>query len=436
MNLFKAYKNPTTLYYLSWVIVAAFYFFQYILRVSPGIMVVELRQVFRLTAEEFSSLGSIYLLSYSLLQIPLGFILDCIGVRRVIMMSIVICIIGTCTFAFANNIWMLQIGRFLIGLGSAPAFICALKLVCDHFPEKTRGFLMGLTLAIGTFGALLSGKFLVSILEHQGWQNALLYCAILGVFILFLVFVIIPSNMKRTHEISTFSQFTKGLSAIFKSKELIIYSIIAISVYTPLCVLADLWGTAFLMEKFSLPRAQGAQLSLYLYGGLTLGSLLLPWLSVKWGKLREVIQVCALGLMFSLLILLYANNLSLWQLSLLLTSIGLFCGAEMICFAGAAEHSPASHSGLALGVVNTLNMLGGALVQQLIGWYLDFQWKGEYSLDGARYYSTSDLVAAFSLLIVIIFVCCLLSVKLSKKKAQTRKNADPLKEQGELVITE
>lgn len=428
MNKLINAKKSHVIYYVAWSLVALFFFYQYILRVSPGIMVVELKQVFKLTAAEFSSLGSIYLFAYSLLQIPLGFILDRFGVRRVIMMAIAVCMMGTGLFALASSLWMLQLGRFLIGLGSAPAFISALKLVHDHLPLKYRGLLMGVTLATGTFGALLSGKFLVAVLDNQGWQNCLLLCAGMGGLLLLLVFAIIPRNLEKIENNETFlDHFKEGIVAVFRQRELLLYSIIAIGVYTPLCVLADLWGTAYLMEKCSLARGISAKLSLYLYGGLTLGSLIIPWLSVKWGILKETIQFCIIGLVLSMATLLYVESFSLWQLGFLLSLIGLFCGAEMICFAGALEHCPLSHSGLALGVVNTLNMLGGALVQQLIGWYLDFQWKGEYGADDARYYGISDLNSAFTLLIVIIIMCGLLTLLLSPVKqlqnAQSPQNA-------------
>ncbi len=413
MNTVKTAKHTNVLYYVAWSLVALFFFYQYILRVSPGIMVVELRQVFKLTAAEFSSLGSIYLLSYSLLQIPLGFILDRIGVRRVIMMAITICMIGTAIFALAQSLWMLQLGRFLIGLGSAPAFISALKLVHDHLPEKQRGLLMGVTLAVGTLGALLSGKCLVALLDSKGWQNTLLLCAGLGGVLLLLIFVLIPRNLEKKFQEKAANQFKEGIQAIFKQKTLLLYSMIAIGVYTPLCVLADLWGAAYLMEKFALPRATSAQLSLYLYGGLTVGSLLLPWFSVKYGMLKETIQVCVFGLVIAMALLLFTDTMAVWQLAVLLSFIGLLCGAEMICFAGALEYSPLAHSGLALGVINTLNMLGGGLVQQMIGWYLDFEWKGEYAIDGARYYGIADLNAAFTLLIAIIVACGVLTLLIS-----------------------
>lgn len=427
MNRYLSDKNRQTVYTIAWFFMALFYAYQYILRIAPGIMVVELREVFQLTAQEFSSLGSIYLFSYSLLQIPLGFILDRLGVKRVILAAMLLCIAGTILFVSASNVLMLQMGRFLIGLGSAPAFICALKCAHDHLPSKYRGFFMGATLSVGTLGALLSGRFLVTLLDSYGWQDTILLCAGLGGVLLLLMMAIIPGHVKKTKASqNVLSNFREGMRVVLKQKSLMIYAIIAISVYTPLCVLADLWGTAFLMEKFSLERAMAAQLSLYLYGGLTLGSLLLPGIVAKWGQSKAVIQLCVIGLSVTLAILLYAQGLGLWQLGFLMAMIGVFCGAEMLCFAGAVEQCPISHSGLALGVVNTLNMLGGALMQQAIGGYLDFQWRGVYSPDGSRFYGADELTTAFSLLLVIILSCGLLSIFLVNKRKESKSHETPI----------
>ncbi|ARN84169.1 MFS transporter [Candidatus Nucleicultrix amoebiphila] len=417
MKTLKLNANTRTTYYLAWFIISLFYLYQYILRVSPGIMVVELREIFKLTAEQFSSLGAIYLYAYSFLQVPLGFILDRIGVKKVIAFSIFLCLLGTLLFAFSTHVWMLQFARFLIGIGSAPAFICALKIVSDHVPLKMRGLLMGATLSLGTIGALLSGKVLVKLIDGFGWKNSLFLCVVLGLFLLLIVMIFVPSwRYREGVKSNSLMDLTRGIGAVLKKREIVLYSLIAISVYTPLCVIADLWGTAFLMQKFSLARAEAAQITLSMYGGLTIGSLLLPWISLKWHVLKGSILVSAIGLFLALIILLYTDLLSITGLVILLTLIGILCGAEMVCFAGAAQYTSAKDSGLALGVVNTLNMLGGAMIQQIIGWYLDYKWQGNYGIDGARSYGTDELTTAFMILPIIILLSGLLTFKLPKTK--------------------
>lgn len=396
--------------YIGWGVLSLFFFYQYILRISPGIMVVELRQLFKLTAQEFSSLGAIYLYAYSLLQVPLGFLVDRLGVRYVISCAILICALGTIIFACATHLWMLQVGRMLIGIGSAPAFLCAIKWVTDHCPLKYRGLLMGATLSIGTIGAFISGKFYVELLHHVTWQNSLYISALLGLVIFVLVVLFIKEDSARsTHKDSPIVQLRQGLKIILDRPEVVLYSIIAISVYTPLCILADLWGTAFLMQKFSLPRDQAAQVTLSMYAGLTVGSLILPWCSVHFRMLKEVIVLCSFGLIACLLILLFGGDHTAMMLVSILTIIGFLCGAEMICFTGAVMNVQAAHTGLALGIVNTMNMLGGAFIQQAIGWYLDWRWQDAVDAEGVRLYGVDELTAAFVSLPIMIFMCMILS---------------------------
>ncbi len=105
------------------------------------------------------------------------------------------------------------------------------------------------------------------------------------------------------------------------------------------------------------------------------------------------------------------------ELTLLLILIGICCGAEMICFTGALLHTQASNSGVTIGVVNTLNMLGGAVLQQFIGFCLDKRWAGTVDAFGVRVYSVDDYTYALTLLLGIIGVCALLSFGLKSKRS-------------------
>jgi fucose permease len=78
--------------YVAWAILSLFFFYQYILRVFPGVMVNELRGDFSINAEQFSYFGAFYLYAYSLLQIPVGLLVDKIGVKKTVILSILICL--------------------------------------------------------------------------------------------------------------------------------------------------------------------------------------------------------------------------------------------------------------------------------------------------------------------------------------------------------
>jgi sugar phosphate permease len=411
-------ENVIPAVYLGWVAIALFFFYQYILRVAPGVLVTDLRETFHLTAEQFATLGAFYLYAYSLCQIPVGVIVDYVGARKTVLTSIVLCLLGALLFAQASNLWTLQLSRVLIGIGSACAFMCSVKIIVDYLPQGKRGFLMGATLTLGTFGALTAGKPLALMADLMGFRETVLYAMALGVIVFLLAFLFLPIARKEnlvpvSHRI--FKNIYTSLIEIFKTRPLMIYALLAIGVYTPLSVLADLWGVAFLMQKYNLSRVAAADISMMMYFGLGVGSLILPWLSEKYNFLNRSIQICTFGVLCLFAVLLYGPSFSPITLKIILTTLGVFCAVEMLCFAGASLYTNAGNVGTTIGVVNTFNMLGGGLLQQLIGWTLDKLWSGAMT-NGVRLYSTIEYSKALTVLFFVVAICCLLSLWLPKDR--------------------
>jgi predicted MFS family arabinose efflux permease len=411
-------QQNLTVAYFAWASVALFFFYQYLLRVAPGVMIDEIRHDFGVNADQFATLGSFYLYAYSLLQIPLGFIVDRIGVKRTILASIVLCLAGSALIAYSHLFLLAQFSRILIGAGSASAFMCSLKIVADRLPPGSRGFLMGATLTLGTVGALVAGKPLVYFLDSAGWRTTMLYTTAIGIIILISAFLFLPKRAQNRPILAqeSIKSEAKNLLSLIQNKQIILYAFLAVGLYAPLSALADLWGTAFLMQKFSLPRAEAAHTTMMMYIGLAIGSLFMPWMCEKYNILNRAIQACGLGIITLFAFLLYGPEINTMQLTILLLCLGFFCGAEMMCFAGALLYANPNNSGLTIGVVNTFNMLGGALLQQFIGYSLDFQWNGLLDEQNIRIYNTHQFEVALSVLTVIIILCCLASFQLIRKK--------------------
>ncbi len=415
MNIQKLFRNKVIREaYLAWFAIALFYFYVYVLRVSPGVLEKEIRAAYKATAEEFATLGSLYLLGYSLLQIPLGVIADRIGVKKMSMYSITICIIGSLLFGLTQHFWVAQFARLLIGIGSASAFMCSLKYIADHFPPGSRGFLMGMTLALGTVGALTSAKSLELLENYVEWHDLMALSAGIGA----MVFVLVATFVRSAHldpianlNRKTMPEILLSLKEIIMSKNIMIYAIVAIGLYTPLSAIADLWGPAFMEQKFGLANDAAAVSNMWMYIGLTAGCMIMPWIAEKLNKINQAIVFCGFMVLLLFCIIVYMPAVDKITLELLLFTLGFFCGAEMMCFTGALSFSKSLNSGEVIGVVNTLNMLGGAVVQQLIGTSLDAQWDGVYK-EGIRHYSTEQFINALSVLTVVIILCCLISLLL------------------------
>ena len=84
--------NKVLVAFIAWFVAAVFYMYQYIWRVTPNVLSIELREHFSLDADQFSTFGSLYFMFYSLMQIPLGLLLDKVGTKFMVLSCLIISI--------------------------------------------------------------------------------------------------------------------------------------------------------------------------------------------------------------------------------------------------------------------------------------------------------------------------------------------------------
>lgn len=414
-NMQKSIRNDI---YISWFILVTFYLYQYVLRISPGVLIEEIRHEFSMNADQFSLIGAMCGYGYSLMQIPVGILIDRIGIKNTALFSVFLCILGAVMLIVSNIPLVAYIGRFIGGAGAASAFMSSIKLAHDYFPKSKQGVAIGATLTFGAIGALITGKPLNYLLDQfDTWQTAFVIFAIIGVLILILAACYLPKNTKSAniHEFEA-NNIWKDLLKITTNKNILIYAIIAIGLYAPLSVMADLWGVAFMVKKFDMSREVASPILMNIYIGMAIGSVILPYLAQKYNILDKIIVTSALILLVLFSLVIYATNLTNSDIVILLILIGFFCGAEMLCFTAALRYTTPHTSGLTIGVVNTFNMLSGAILQQAIGLYLDHSWKGAINSKGLRIYSTEEFVEAFSILVAIIGICLVIALFTISKK--------------------
>ena len=122
-------SSPGWIKWSIWTLAAVFYFYEFVLRVSPSVMVPELMTSFGITASAVGVLSAFYLYSYAPMQLPVGVLMDRYGVKKVLSIASIICGLGALLFSAAGDLSVASLGRLLIGAGSSFAFIAAFN--CD-----------------------------------------------------------------------------------------------------------------------------------------------------------------------------------------------------------------------------------------------------------------------------------------------------------------
>src|SRR5579862_2579784 len=80
--------------WLIWALGAAFFFSEYITRVSLGVMAPQLMQFFHMTALSFGSLSACFTFAYVGMQMPVGGLVDRFGPHRLLMLMTTACALG------------------------------------------------------------------------------------------------------------------------------------------------------------------------------------------------------------------------------------------------------------------------------------------------------------------------------------------------------
>lgn len=399
---------------LAWFSLSLFYMYQYALRVFPSIAEQELRTDLLLTALDFSSLGAMYLYAYGGLQVPLGAIVDRLGLKRVALSAVSFCILGAGLFYIATSLWQLQLGRLFMGIGSAPVFMCALKICADYIPAGHRGLYMGTTLTMGTLGALVTGNVVVSLLESIGWRSTILTLGSLGILIIVLIATNLP-GYTRSPDAESFN--VRILAKVFKQKIVYVYGILGLGLFSSLTVFADVWGTAYLINRYGVSRADAASAAMTMYIGLALGSLILPWYFEKRNRIFIGLKLCSSVLLIVFFAFILIPEINFAVAKIMLCLLGLFSGAIMLSFTGASMETTKETSGLTISIVNAFNMFGGAILNQIVGALLMYFWDGSLDNAAVPQYSVDMYNRALTLCLGgVFFLCFVIAMQIKQPK--------------------
>ena len=101
------------------------FFLSNLLRSITATLTPVLTNDFDLSAGNLGLLAGGYFIGFSIMQIPLGFLLDKHGPKKIISSFLLIAVVGAISFALAKNFSGLLISRIFIGVGvSESAVIC------------------------------------------------------------------------------------------------------------------------------------------------------------------------------------------------------------------------------------------------------------------------------------------------------------------------
>jgi MFS family permease len=392
-----------------WATGALFFFYAWIMRVAPSVMIDELMRDFAVGATAIGHLSAFYFYGYAGMQIPVGLLMDRFGPRRLMTVAAAGCAVGCAVFALAPALWALSLGRFLIGATAAFSLVGAMTVAGQWFPARRFALLSGLAMMLGMAGGVFGQAPLRLLVEWLDWQRASLVLAGGGV-LLALAAVATVRDGSRTA--GSLRQVMAGMVQVGRNRQTWLIAVAGLGTAGPLLGFAALWGVPYLALTQGLDRPAAAGVTSMVFIGWGVGAPVAGWLSDRIHR-RKLPFVA--GLMVTALAmagLAWAPGLPLWAVSALCFLCGFGGSGQILGFAAVRELNPPAAAGAAIGIVNAVVTGAGALFQPLLGWLLDLAWTGEMA-DGVRVYSVAAYGTAFSVLVAgaVVGIACILLMR-------------------------
>jgi MFS family permease len=364
-------KDAAGLAISAWLVASIFYFYQYVLRSAPGVMMPQLTDAFGLSAGGLTALLGLLYYGYSPFSLVAGVAMDQFGPRRVVPLGAVLVGLGSFLFA-SGNPDLAGIGRFMQGAGGVFALIGAAYIATTRFSAARAATLIGATQMFGMAGGS-AGQFVVgpAIAGGLPWQQFWIIMAVAGLVIAVLLFVLLPNPEPRRLPAapprgSRMAQVFGALRDVFLNPQSWLCGLIAGLMFIPTTIFDMTWGVRFLQEGHGLDYTEAVMRSASVPLGWIIGCPLMGWLSDRLGRRKPVIIGGAVVLMGTMAFILYGPRGVLPPMALGLIA-GIASGAAMITYTVIKEANRPEHSGTATGVVNFINFSFSALLGPIFG---------------------------------------------------------------------
>jgi len=373
------------------------YFISALLRAITATLSPILTSEFNLTAGDLGLLAGGYFLGFASMQIPLGYLLDRHGPKKVVSSFLLIGIIGTSAFALAQNFAGLLISRILIGVGVSACLMAPLTGYRIWFEDKYQQRANAWMLTVLSLGFVFSTLPVQFLLPTIGWRWIFGGIAFLIFIVIILTIFFIPSWDKKVN--SNHEKNDGSLSDVWKNKFFKSTIPLGLFNYGGMVAIQTLWAGPWMVRVAGYSPLESATGLFWINITMLLAFFVFGYILPKITKLGlETMRLMKFGLPISylslLVIIISGENAGAIHFTIyILTSIVLTLTQPAV-----ALSFPTSLAGKSLTSFNLLIFVGTFIMQWGIGLVIDlsqFFGKGE--------------IQSFQISFFVYLVICLMS---------------------------
>jgi MFS family permease len=342
-------------------------------KIVVGLAGVPIMNDLKLDAEQFGQLGSSFFLLFSISAIIVGFIVNNVATRWVLLVMAIIWSLAQFPMVGTVSFTTLLICRIILGAGEGPAFSVATHAIYKWFPDEKRTLPTAILSQGSAFGVILAVPALNWVIVNYSWHHAFGVLGVVG-----LLWVVAWFALGREGPLVT-------SHAEFKDEPRIPYFQLLTSRTFIGCVAATFgaywalslgltWFTPFIVQGLGFSQKDAGLISVlpWVFGAAIV--LLTGWISqVMLAKgyttrgARGVLGAAPLVLGGCILAVLPHVNGAASQIALLVVGSGLCGSIYVVCPPMLGEFTPVSQRGAVIAIYGALYTLAGILAPVVMG---------------------------------------------------------------------
>jgi ACS family hexuronate transporter-like MFS transporter len=326
--------------------------------------------------QQYSSIVTCFIVAYGLGFLVSGRVIDRIGARKGLALSIVVWGMASISHAFARTALGFGIARFALGLGESGNFPAALKATADWFPVEERALATGIFNSGTSAASLIAPLIIPWAAIRLGWHAAFFLTG--GLSLLWLgAWLLFPYDRGQNGpDAGPHAARAGGPRASFRSllRDRNTWSFSFSKALTdPVWWFYLFWLPKFFHERFQVDMQQLGLPLVLVYLGATVGSIGGGWLAgyaIRRGRSpragrRFAMLVCALA---ATAVILVPFAHALWQaIALLCIATGAHQGWSSNLLSTPSDAFPSNSVATVVGIGGAVGAAGSTVFTTVIG---------------------------------------------------------------------
>ncbi|WP_338521476.1 MFS transporter [Candidatus Legionella polyplacis] len=406
----RSFFSDSNKYFMSWLVCLSsglFFCYEFFQFNIFDVINESLRSDFKINSAQLSWMSSMYLWADVFFLIPAGIILDCFSVRKVVLITMLICIFGIFGFAISHSFIFASIFYFISGIGNAFCFLSCVVLISRWFPSCRRALIIGIVIMMAFIGGMISHILLTWLNNFFNWRFSLYIDVVTGLFLFLWLYLVIqdfpylsyPNKDKNILSMDKYRLFICFLNVI-KNKQNWLIGLYTSLLNLPVVVLCALWGGTYLQYTYHLSKLESVKIINMIFMGSIFGSPLMGWISDFYKRRKPLMFFGAImNIIVMIPLCIKCLFISKFLLFILFFLIGFFASSQVISCPLISESNSSLNTGAATSIASIIIMGGGAIGQVLFGYLVQIH--SNYYI---KYYLNYDFIYAMRIFPISLII--------------------------------